>query len=175
MWPKTEEFFQKMIHLFSEFFYYTVIFKILIISMDSWRVFFLVQWKEWTYTNENSANYVKSICKERPRSEKDMKFLSETQTLNRSAPFYSVCQREGIKKKWGKSFYISSLSALPPNFFSLQSTQFLPNWNKKKSPQAKSSWAQLVCRSKNLHFPKAFKKSSWHFQRLMSKKKKNLP
>ena len=31
-----------------------------------------------------------------------MKFLSETQTLNRSAPFYSVCQREGIKKKWGK-------------------------------------------------------------------------
>ena len=75
-----------------------------------------------------------------------------------------------IKKKWGKSFYISSLSALPPNFFSLQSTQFLPNWNKKKSPQAKSSWAQLVCRSKNLHFPKAFKKSSWHSQRLMSKK-----
>ena len=75
-----------------------------------------------------------------------------------------------IKKKWGKSFYISSLSALPPNFFSLQSTQFLPNWNKKKSPQAKSSWAQLVCRSKNLHFPKAFKKSSWHFRRLMSKK-----
>ena len=79
-----------------------------------------------------------------------------------------------IKKKWGKSFYISSLSALPPNFFSLQSTQFLPNWNKKKSPQAKSSWAQLVCRSKNLHFPKAFKKSSWHFRRLMSKKKSPL-